>query len=219
MPTTQQREYNYETDAAFSLRKHGTFPSLEHLPQFYLSQAVISFAAMFFWPALVFGITSALQKGSRELLSFIVLFGAINSMGALAGQALFGNIYPQRRGCFARWGPCPSERLALGSGVGFHNSGLSGCAPRNSYPPQAGGNSTGETNAHHRCIPLRCDCQRQAANRNTLASSGRAVSGSRGLDCHSGVRGNTAYGSGMAADALGNIHGMDVYAYHLSISS
>ncbi|MDQ0996269.1 hypothetical protein QFZ34_001446 [Phyllobacterium ifriqiyense] len=89
----------------FSLRKHGTFPSLEHLPQFYLSQAVISFAAMFFLAGTGVGITSALQKGSRELLSFIVLFGAINSMGA------------------------------LGSGVGFHNSGLSGCAPRNSYPP------------------------------------------------------------------------------------
>ncbi|WFN87275.1 MFS transporter [Agrobacterium pusense] len=65
--------------------------SLDHLPWFYLSQAVISFAAMFFLgPALVLGITSALQKGSRELLSFTVLFGAVNSMGALTGQALFG---------------------------------------------------------------------------------------------------------------------------------
>jgi hypothetical protein len=66
--------------------------SLEHLPWFYLSQAVISFAAMFFLgPALVLGITSALQKSGRELLSFIVLFGAINSIGALTGQALFGS--------------------------------------------------------------------------------------------------------------------------------
>lgn len=66
--------------------------SLEHLPWFYLSQAVISFATMFFLgPALVLGITSALQKGGRELLSFIVLFGAINSIGALTGQALFGS--------------------------------------------------------------------------------------------------------------------------------
>lgn len=69
----------------------GSASSLEHLPRFYLSQAVISFAAMFFLgPALVLGITSALQKGGRELLSFIVLFGAINSIGALTGQALFG---------------------------------------------------------------------------------------------------------------------------------
>ncbi|TZG32497.1 MFS transporter [Agrobacterium sp. B1(2019)] len=69
----------------------GSASSLEHLPRFYLSQAVISFAAMFFLgPALVLGITSALQKGDRELLSFIVLFGAINSIGALTGQALFG---------------------------------------------------------------------------------------------------------------------------------
>ncbi|WP_425639007.1 MFS transporter [Agrobacterium radiobacter] len=66
--------------------------SLEHLPWFYLSQAVISFAAMFFLgPALVLGITSALQKSGRELLSFIVLFGVINSIGALTGQALFGS--------------------------------------------------------------------------------------------------------------------------------
>jgi len=64
---------------------------LDHLPPFYLSQAAISFSAMFFLgPALVFGITSALRKGSGELLSFIVLFGAINSIGALSGQALFG---------------------------------------------------------------------------------------------------------------------------------
>ncbi|WP_206119814.1 MFS transporter [Rhizobium laguerreae] len=66
--------------------------SLEDLPWFYLSQAVISFAVMFFLgPALVLGITSALQKGGRELLSFIVLFGVINSIGALTGQALFGS--------------------------------------------------------------------------------------------------------------------------------
>jgi MFS family permease len=69
----------------------GSASSLEHLPRFYFSQGVISFAAMFFLgPALVLGITSALQKGGRELLSFIVLFGAINSIGALTGQALFG---------------------------------------------------------------------------------------------------------------------------------
>lgn len=64
---------------------------LDHLPRLYLSQAAISFSAMFFLgPALVFGITSALQKGTRELLSFIVLFGAVNSIGALSGHALFG---------------------------------------------------------------------------------------------------------------------------------
>lgn len=66
---------------------------LDHLPRLYLSQAAISFSAMFFLgPALVFGITSALQKGTRELLSFIVLFGAVNSIGALSGHALFGTL-------------------------------------------------------------------------------------------------------------------------------
>lgn len=60
-----------------------------HLPRLYLSQAAVAFAGTFFLgPALVLGITSALQHGSRELISFIVLFGILNAFGALAGSAV-----------------------------------------------------------------------------------------------------------------------------------
>ncbi|WQO78374.1 hypothetical protein U8C44_00595 (plasmid) [Sinorhizobium meliloti] len=59
--------------------------------RFYLSQAGIAFAGTFFLgPALLLGITNALQYGSRELISFIVLFGVVNALGALAGPALLG---------------------------------------------------------------------------------------------------------------------------------
>lgn len=93
---------------------------LEHLPRFYLSQAVISFTAMFFLgPALVFGITSALQKGSRELLSFIVLFGAINSMGALAGQALFGTYVDGIAAVSQNWVLAHQSALRLAAVLAF----------------------------------------------------------------------------------------------------
>ena len=59
------------------------------LQRFYTTQAAIAFAGTFFLgPAMVMGITSALQRGTRELISFIVLFGIINALGALAGPAL-----------------------------------------------------------------------------------------------------------------------------------
>lgn len=60
--------------------------------RFYVSQAGIAFAGTFFLgPALLLGITNALQYGSRELISFIVLFGVVNALGALAGPALLGS--------------------------------------------------------------------------------------------------------------------------------
>ncbi|RPD88564.1 MFS transporter [Luteimonas sp. 100069] len=63
-----------------------------HLQRFYLTQAAIAFAGTFFLgPALLLGITNALQHGSRELISFIVLFGIVNALGALAGPALLGS--------------------------------------------------------------------------------------------------------------------------------
>tara|TARA_R110001583_G_scaffold181477_1_gene338735 strand:- start:12563 stop:14269 length:1707 start_codon:yes stop_codon:yes gene_type:complete len=63
-----------------------------HLQRFYLTQAAIAFAGTFFLgPALLLGITSALQHGSRELISFIVLFGIVNALGGLAGPALLGS--------------------------------------------------------------------------------------------------------------------------------
>jgi hypothetical protein len=63
---------------------------LGDLPRFYATQFVIAFAGAYFvGPALLMGVTEALQRGSRELISFIVLFGLINAVGALLGHALF----------------------------------------------------------------------------------------------------------------------------------
>ncbi|MCA8865102.1 MULTISPECIES: MFS transporter [unclassified Halomonas] len=63
-----------------------------HLQRFYLTQGAIAFAGTFFLgPALLLGITSALQHGGRELISFIVLFGIVNALGGLAGPALLGS--------------------------------------------------------------------------------------------------------------------------------
>jgi hypothetical protein len=61
------------------------------MTRFYASQFAIAFGGSFFLgPALLMGITNALQGGSRELISFTVLFGVINAIGALIGPALFG---------------------------------------------------------------------------------------------------------------------------------
>ncbi len=66
---------------------------LSALPRFYVSQFVIGFAgAYFLGPALLLGVTQALQRGSRELISFIVLFGLLNGLGALAGHALLAAV-------------------------------------------------------------------------------------------------------------------------------
>lgn|GEM_PF-1015313 len=62
------------------------------LQRYYMTQAAIAFAGTFFLgPALLLGITNALRHGSRELVSFIVLFGIANALGALAGPALLGS--------------------------------------------------------------------------------------------------------------------------------
>ncbi|RZL60634.1 MAG: MFS transporter [Sphingomonas sp.] len=80
--------------AAFA-DSHAT--SLTRAPQMYASQALIAFAATYFLgPALLFGMTRALQQGSGHIISFIALFGMINSIGGLAGTALLGS-YQQIR--------------------------------------------------------------------------------------------------------------------------
>lgn len=80
--------------AAFA-DSHAT--NLTRAPQMYASQALIAFAATYFLgPALLFGMTRALQQGSGHIISFIALFGMINSIGGLAGTALLGS-YQQIR--------------------------------------------------------------------------------------------------------------------------
>ncbi|MES2096344.1 MAG: MFS transporter [Pseudomonadota bacterium] len=65
--------------------------SLTRAPQLYLTQAVIAFAGTFFLgPSLLFGMTRALQAGTGHLISFVALFGMLNSIGGLGGAALLG---------------------------------------------------------------------------------------------------------------------------------
>ena len=63
--------------------------SLTRAPQLYLTQATIAFAGAFFLgPSLLFGMTRALQQGAGHVISFLALFGVLNSIGGLAGTAL-----------------------------------------------------------------------------------------------------------------------------------
>ncbi|MET0269200.1 MAG: MFS transporter [Sphingomonas sp.] len=74
--------------AAF-VDSHAT--SLTRAPQMYVTQALIAFSATYFLgPALLFGMTRALKAGSGHLISFLALFGIINSLGGLAGSAILG---------------------------------------------------------------------------------------------------------------------------------
>ncbi|RDE05716.1 MFS transporter [Sphingomonas aracearum] len=66
--------------------------SLTRAPQMYLTQMVIAFAGTFFLgPSLLFGMTRALQQGSGHIISFVALFGILNSVGGLAGTAMLGS--------------------------------------------------------------------------------------------------------------------------------
>jgi len=66
--------------------------SLTRAPQMYVTQAIIGFSATFFLgPALLFGMTRALKEGAGHIISFIALFGIINSLGGLGGTALLGS--------------------------------------------------------------------------------------------------------------------------------
>ncbi|UIJ45155.1 MFS transporter [Sphingomonas cannabina] len=75
--------------AAFT-DSHST--SLTRAPQMYATQALIAFSATFFLgPSLLFGMTRALREGSGHIITFIALFGIINSIGSLGGSALLGS--------------------------------------------------------------------------------------------------------------------------------
>jgi len=65
--------------------------NLTRAPQMYLTQAMIAFSATFFLgPALLFGLSRALMKGTGHVVSFIALFGIVNGIGGLGGAALLG---------------------------------------------------------------------------------------------------------------------------------
>jgi MFS family permease len=74
---------------AASIDSHST--NLTRPNQLYFSQALLAFSTTFFMgPALLFGLTRALQKGSGHILSFIALFGITQNLGGLMGSAVLG---------------------------------------------------------------------------------------------------------------------------------
>jgi len=109
--------------AAF-VDSHST--SLTRPSQFYLTQAVIAFAATFFiGPSLLFGMTRALQQGSGHIVSFVALFGIINSIGGLGGAALVATYQAVRERAHDSaivqsidpTDPLVTQRLAAGSAI------------------------------------------------------------------------------------------------------
>lgn len=58
---------------------------------FYISQALIGFAALYFiGPAMLTGLARVLLAGPKHFISFVVLFNLSQSLGGLAGTALLG---------------------------------------------------------------------------------------------------------------------------------
>jgi len=56
--------------------------------QLYFSQTLLAFASgMFLGPAMISGIVQVFQKGTHNLISFIVLFALANNIAGLAGQS------------------------------------------------------------------------------------------------------------------------------------
>ena len=63
----------------------------------YLSQALIGFGALLFiGPAMVIGVSRTLLAGKENFISWLVLFGATQNLGGLAGNALFGTFQTVR---------------------------------------------------------------------------------------------------------------------------
>ncbi|WP_151720301.1 MFS transporter [Gemmobacter serpentinus] len=66
--------------------------------QFLISQAMIGFASMLFMPpAMMMGLLAAMRKGQNYLLSFIIVFIATQSLGAVIGSGLFTTLTTRRQ--------------------------------------------------------------------------------------------------------------------------
>lgn len=77
------------------LDSHST--ALTRPEQMYLSQMLIGFAAgLFLPPAVAIGLTSALKRGPKYVLSFIIVFLTTQKVGGFIGSALFGTFVQWR---------------------------------------------------------------------------------------------------------------------------
>jgi MFS family permease len=91
-----------------------------HLTRLYMSQAAIAFAGTFFLgPALLLGITSALRHGGGALISFIVLFGVVNALGAVAGPALLGSYMDWRLAAGVAQQAARADTMRLAAALGL----------------------------------------------------------------------------------------------------
>lgn len=100
--------------------------SLTRAGQLYATQAVIAFSATFFLgPALLFGMTRALKAGSGHIITFLALFGIVNSLGTLGGTALLATYQTFREKAHSAalvqaidpTDPLVAQRLGAGSGA------------------------------------------------------------------------------------------------------
>lgn len=100
--------------------------SLTRAPQLYLTQAIIAFSAtLFFGPALLFGMSRALTQGSGHVISFLALFGIVNSLGGLGGAALLGSYQQMREKAHSTelvqtidpTDPIVAQRIQIGAGA------------------------------------------------------------------------------------------------------
>lgn len=65
--------------------------------QFYLSQAIIAFSALYFLgPMMIEGLARALSKSPEHIMSFSAVFGLSQSLGGLIGAALFSSFVTVR---------------------------------------------------------------------------------------------------------------------------
>ncbi|WP_374657841.1 transporter [Phenylobacterium sp.] len=70
--------------------------------QMYLSQGLIAFASALFLPAaMLAGFSRALRQGQEFIVSFAVIFGAGQSLGALAGSAFLGTLMTVREKAYS----------------------------------------------------------------------------------------------------------------------
>lgn len=90
----------------------------------YLSQALIGFGALLFiGPAMVIGVSRTLLAGRENFISWLVLFGATQNLGALAGTAAFGTFQTVREKFHSHGlveqllatNPLVADRLAAGA--------------------------------------------------------------------------------------------------------
>lgn len=76
--------------------------SLTRPEQMYFSQGLIAFASALFLPAaMLAGFSRAMRQGQEFIVSFAVIFGAGQSLGALAGSAFLGTLMMVREKAYS----------------------------------------------------------------------------------------------------------------------